>query len=91
MVTIAEPVRDTDLCVCCGVIQSSLQGVAQTFREVLFQDQVQAVPPQLNGQNCKEDIIKQRSSVTVHRSYLSYYFLINRTLTTSHLLPQIMI
>lgn len=52
VVTGTEPVRDTDLRVGCGVIQSSLQSVAQTFREILFQDQVQAVPTQLNGQNC---------------------------------------
>ncbi len=49
---------DTNLCRGCGVIQSSLQGVAQSFGKVLFQDQVQVVPPKLNGQNCEKNVYK---------------------------------
>lgn len=42
----------TDLRLGRGVVQSSLQGVAQTLGQVLLQDEVQAVPTQLDGQNC---------------------------------------
>jgi len=51
-VTLAGTVRKTHLCGGIGVIQGSLQSMAQSFREVLFQDQIQTVPAQLNGQNC---------------------------------------
>lgn len=49
----AEPGRDAHLCVGCGVVEGSLQRVAQSFIEVLFPDWIQAIPAQLNGQNCE--------------------------------------
>lgn len=67
-----EPVRHTYLCIGCGVIQGSLQGMAQSFREVLFQDQIQPVPTQLNGQNCKG-----KQSVLIDCAQCVYIWLVN--------------
>lgn len=73
-VTAAGSAGGTDLCVHCGVIQGSLQGVAQTFREVLFQDQVQAVPTQLYGQHCEREIILKDISNLPQNISLVYIF-----------------
>lgn len=45
--------RKTDLGAGSGVVERSLQGVAQAFGQILLQDQVQTVPAQLDGQNCE--------------------------------------
>lgn len=72
--TAAGSAGGTDLCAHCGVIQGSLQGVAQTFREVLFQDQVQPVPTQLYGKHCEKEIILKDVSNLAQNISLVYLF-----------------
>lgn len=43
----------TDLCTDTTVIQSLRQCQSQAFRKVLFQNIVQSVPPDVDGQNCQ--------------------------------------